>query len=163
MIFQLTWHDRFVQRLRELTSFVLGQGHPHVISVFGGSGVRRIVACDTTVYLISKLPVEVDRDIVRRPHEQVDEVRVMPLDRYFVQVLHQRASQPLPPELRRDCDRTHVTVPVSDHVISFVALDFANEIALDRRHCVFADDTVLAPLVEILAVEVSVEGLGQEV
>ena len=56
-----------------------------------------------------------------------------------------------------------MAVPVSDDFIAFVALNFSDEIALDRRDGVLTDHAVLAPLVQVLAVEVGVERLGEEV
>ena len=52
-------------------------------------------------------------------------------------------------------------MPVLLMLVSFEAFNLADEVALDVTDCVLADDAVLAPLVQILSVEVSVKRFCQ--
>ena len=54
-------------------------------------------------------------------------------------------------------------MPVFDLIISLESFNFANEVALDVRYSVLADNTVLTILVQVLPVEVRMERLSQEV
>ena len=54
-------------------------------------------------------------------------------------------------------------VPVFDLLVALVALNFADEVALDVADGVLADDAVLAPFVQVLAVEAGVKSLSEQV
>ena len=54
-------------------------------------------------------------------------------------------------------------MPVFDLLIALEAFNFSNEVALDVRNSILANDTVLAILVQVLPIEVRMEGLSQEV
>ena len=69
----------------------------------------------------------------------------------------------MPAEVRGDSDGADVGMPILDLIVVFVALDFADQVALNVTDGVFTDDAVLAPLVEVLAIETCVESLSQQV
>ena len=54
-------------------------------------------------------------------------------------------------------------MPVFDLLIALEAFNFANKVALNVRNGILADNAVLSILVQVLPVEVRMEGLGQEV
>ena len=56
-----------------------------------------------------------------------------------------------------------MSVPVFDQLVVFNSLDFAKQVALDVRHSVFRDHTVLRPFALVAAVKVGVECLSEEV
>lgn len=54
-------------------------------------------------------------------------------------------------------------VPVFELFVALIALDFANEVALDVADGVLADDAVLTPFVQVLAIEAGMESLCEQV
>ena len=78
-------------------------------------------------------------------------------------VLHEGFRKALSPEVRSHGDCTHMSVPVLDLIVALVTLNFSDKIALDVANSVFTNDAVLAPLVQILSIEICVERLCQKV
>ena len=54
-------------------------------------------------------------------------------------------------------------MPVLDLLVSFEALNFANQISLDVAYCVLTHDAIFGILVQVLPIEIRVESLRQQI